>query len=60
MSHNAHEVVRKVDRCKNCGKRVFKVVAGKYALEVWTHYGYAIRECDGLTAKYASPIGGAA
>lgn len=58
MSHNAHEVVRKLERCRHCGKRIFRVVAGKYALAFWTHYGYAIRECDGLTAKYATPSEG--
>lgn len=55
MTGKSHEVVRKLERCENCGKRIFLTEAGKYALKVWAHYGYAIRECDGLTAKYATP-----
>lgn len=49
------EVNRKLFRCAHCGKRIFRVWAGKYGVSVWTHYGYSIRECDGLTAKYATP-----
>lgn len=55
MTNNAHEVNRKLFRCTHCGKRIFLIRAGKYGLEVWTHYGYSIRECDGLIAKYATP-----
>lgn len=55
MAHQPYEVVRKLERCQHCGKRIFLVNAGKYALEVWKHYGYALRECDGLIAKYATP-----
>lgn len=45
----------KLSRCANCGKRIFLERHGKYALAVWHHYGYAQRECDGLSAKYATP-----
>lgn len=54
MNH-VHEVERKLFRCVNCGKRIFKIRAGRHGHEVWAHYGYSIRECDGLTAKYATP-----
>lgn len=57
MSNRASDVERKLERCKHCGRRVFRVVSGKYALASWMHYGYAIRECEGLTAKYATPMG---
>jgi len=55
MSNHAHEVVRKLERCQHCGKRIFRVISGKYGAAYWTHYGYAIRECDGLVLKYAAP-----
>ncbi len=48
----------KLSRCVNCGKRIFLERHGKYGLAVWHHYGYAQQECDGLTAKYATPTEG--
>lgn len=43
-------------RCANCGKRLFQQDNGwRDAHKPWLHYGYAQRECYGLTAKYATP-----
>lgn len=50
-----HEVQRRLHRCANCGRRIFLVRTGKYRTEGWLHYGYALRECDGLIARYATP-----
>lgn len=55
MSLNRHEIVRRLERCKHCGKRIFQANAGKYAVKTWLHYGYALSDCDGLVAKYATP-----
>ena len=48
---------RRLKRCKNCGRRIFKRELGKYEHVKWVHYGYALDTCDGMTLKYAEPEG---
>ena len=55
MSNRPQEVERRLYRCVHCNRRIFLVRAGKYDTRVWVHYGYSIRECDGIIAKYATP-----